>query len=226
MGLSGWETPTSLYLARGDEVSKFRPLFTGDVFHGVKVPGVEDADGLMLVAHPCAMRAGPILSKSILAVAVRKHAAQAPSHWSKGFFNRMPLPDLHDDGDSFHVGWLEQMASVATEQLEQGTRIACLSTVGVNLLQQRLIFHLTRLEVETSTLWTAFSHTYEESDLLEEWIEGLHNVDPAPAESFDLWLRDGSPTRQDRIKDVQYRSQVRVEMRAEIARRVASIVLP
>jgi len=131
----------------------------------------------------------------------------------------MPLPDLDGDGGSFHVAWLDQIGLVSTADLQNGERIACLSTIGVNILQQRLVFYLTRLEIETSVLWEAFSHTYEESDLLEEWVEALHDVEPTPTESFELWIREGSPSRQDRLRDAQYRSQIRAELRAEIHRR-------
>lgn len=57
--------------------------------------------------------------------------------------------------------------------------------VCVNVLQQRLVHNLTRLEVGTSKFWEAFSRTYEESDLLEEWTEGLSDMDQAPAVSLD-----------------------------------------
>ena len=220
MSLSGWDTVQSLYLARADEVPEFRPLFTGDVIRGPSISGVPEPEAVMIVAHPCAMRSGPHLSTHVLAAAVRPHATEAPARWTDGFFNRMPLPDLEGDGGGFHVAWLEQIGLVPTEDLQNGERIACLSTIGVNILQQRLVFHLTRLEVETSVLWEAFSHTYEESDLLEEWAEALHDVDPAPTESFESWMREGSPNRQDRLRDAQYRSQIRAELRTEVHQRM------
>ena len=222
MSLAVWDTAHSLYLARAEEVSEYRPLFTGDVVRGPSIGGAPDTDLVMIIAHPCAMRSGPHLSPSVLAAAVRPHAAEAPGRWTDGFFNRMPLPDLESDGGRFHVAWLEQIGLVATEDLQNGERIACLSTIGVNILQQRLVFYLTRLEVATSVLWDAFSHTYEESDLLEEWAEALHDVEPAPTESFESWIREGSPTRQDRLRGAQFRSQIRAELRTEIRRRVAA----
>ena len=216
MSLSVWETAQSLYLARADEVSVHRPLFTGDVIRGASIGGVPETEIVIIIAHPCAMRSGPHLSTHVLAAAVRPHAAEAPARWADGFFNRMPLPDLEGDGGRFHVAWLEQIGLVPTGDLQNGERIACLSTIGVNILQQRLVFYLTRLEVETSVLWEAFSHTYEESDLLEEWTEALNGVDPTPTVNFDSWIREGSPNRQDRLRDAQYRSQIRAELRAEV----------
>ena len=150
MSLSGWDTAQSLYLARADEVSEFRPLFTGDVVHGPVVPGVPEAEAVMVIAHPCAMRAGSQLSKHVLAAAVRPHEAEPSVRWTQGFINRMPLPELKGDGGAFHVAWLEQIGLVPTVDLQSGHRIACLSTIGVNILQQRLIYYLTRWEVGTS----------------------------------------------------------------------------
>jgi hypothetical protein len=220
VSLSGWGTAQSLYLARADEVSEHRPLFTGDVIRGASIGGVPDADTVIIIAHPCAMRAGPRLSAHVLAAAVRPHAAEPSPRWTGGFFNRMPLPEL-DGAGTFHGASLEEIGLVETEELENGNRIACLSTIGVNMLQQRLVYYLTRLEIETSVLWEAFAHTYEESDLLEEWAENLSDVEPSPAVSFDAWMREGSPIRQERLKDAQHRAPIRAELRAEINRRKA-----
>ena len=222
MSLSVWEAASSLYLARSEEVSEHRPLFTGDVVRGPSISGAPGTDLVMIIAHPCAMRSGPHLSANVLAAAVRPHAAEPAARWADGFFNRMPLPDLQGDGSTSHVGWLNQIGLVSTTDLQNGVRIACLSTIGVNILQQRLVFYLTRLEVETSVLWEAFSHTYEESDLLEEWVEALHTVEPTPNESFESWIREGTPARQDRLRDAQFRAQMRADLRAEIRRRTAA----
>jgi hypothetical protein len=222
VSLSAWDEATSLYLSRADEVSGHRPLFTGDVVRGLSISGAPDTDLVIVIAHPCAMRSGPHLSPSVLAAAVRPHAAEAPARWTQGFFDRMPLPDLEGVGGAFHVARLDQIGLVSTKDLRNGERIACLSTIGVNILQQRLVHYLTRLEVETSVLWDAFSHTYEESDLLEEWIEALHQTEANPTDTFESWIREGSPTRQDRLKDAQHRSPIRAELRAEIRRRRAA----
>jgi hypothetical protein len=222
VSLAGWDTAESLYLARAGEVSDFRPLFTGDVIRGPAIPGVLPAEAVMVIAHPCSMRAGPQLSEHVLAAAVRPHQAEPSVRWTQGFINRMPLPDLNGDDGKFYVAWLEQIGLVPTTDLQQWSRIACLSTIGVNILQQRLIYYLTRWEVGTSLLWEAFSHTYEESDLLEEWAEALHGRDDSPSASFEEWIREGTPSRQEKLRDAQFRSQIRVEMRAEIRRRTSS----
>lgn len=215
MTLDTWTEPGHLYRARGDEVEPHRPLFTGDVFDDVAVPGVQDAGPAIVVAHPCAMRAGPILADRVLVAAVEPSAMTQPKQWTSGFFDRMPLPELPT---GFHVAWLDRIGRAPTASLLGATRIACLSPVGVNLLQQRLVFHLTRFVVPTKQLWEAFGHTYEEADMLEEWLEGVEEREEQTT-TFEEWVRDGDPSRQSRLTDPQQRASVRAELRAAIKQR-------
>ncbi len=56
MTLASYDDSGELYLTRGDEVKPNRPLFTGDVFLDVAVPGVQDGGLVIVVAHPCSLR--------------------------------------------------------------------------------------------------------------------------------------------------------------------------
>ena len=94
-----------------------------------------------------------------------------------------------------------------------------LSEPGINQLQQRLVFHQTRLVVPTTTFQEAFDHTYEEAELLENWSTDLGEFDSDPAASFDTWIREGSPSRQERLLNYADRAPIRRELRAEIGRR-------
>ncbi len=99
-----------------------------------------------------------------------------------------------------------------TGDLLDGERIACLSAFGVNMLQQRLTCHLTRADVPTADFNTAFSHTFDEADLLEEWADTLVDAgwtQPAAAAEFETLMRDGEPSLQARLLDAQQRSPVR-----------------
>ena len=215
MTLETWAEPGHLYRARGDEVEPHRPMFTGDVVEDVAIPGVQDSGPAIIVAHPCAMRAGPSLADRVLVAAVEPASAAPPKQWASGFFDRMPLPDLPS---GFHVAWLDRIGRATTTDLVGATRIACLSPVGVNLLQQRLVFHLTRFAVPTKQLWEAFGHTYEEADMLEEWLEDSADQ-AARTATFEEWIRDGDPSRQSRLRDPQQRASVRAELRAAINQR-------
>lgn len=98
--------------------------------------------------------------------AVRLHQSGPAYKWTTGFFGRMSLPELMGDDSMFHAAWLEDLGSVETAGIDINKRVACLSTVGINILQQRLVFNLTRFMVPTSTFSEAFSHTYEEAEHL------------------------------------------------------------
>jgi len=145
--------------------------------------------------------------------------------WTGGYFGLMPLPDLLGD-DVLYIARLDEMGRADTDALGEATRIACLSPFGVNLLQQRLIFRLTRHEVPTYLLQEASAHVFEEADLLEEWSETVcgagASLDEAAA-AFDAFLREdrgGGKTRQSDLRDPQRRSVVRSESR-DAAKRMA-----
>ena len=135
--------------------------------------------------------------------------------------NKMPLPDLA--GEGHWAGSLDLVGLCAVEDLEASTRIACLSVVGINLLQQRLTCHLTRTEIPTHLFYEAFAHTFEEAELLEEWCNDLCDVgwSKGPAvQEFDRFIRSEDPTQQQRLRDPQLRMAVRQACRKE-ARRLA-----
>lgn len=114
-----------------------RPLFTGDVLADVAIPGVQDGGLAMIVAHPCAMRGrNAQLEQRILTVAVRSHEKVGRAAWREGYSDRMPLPDLVEEG-ACHVAHLAEMGKAVCEHLERGARMACLSEFGINMLQQR-----------------------------------------------------------------------------------------
>jgi len=51
------ESADALYLARGDEVSRQRPVFTGDVYLTSKDDSTAiQASMFLIVQHPCALR--------------------------------------------------------------------------------------------------------------------------------------------------------------------------
>jgi hypothetical protein len=139
----------------------------------------------------------------------------------------MPLPDLREQ-DSLCVAKLDDIGKARTDQLAQVDRIACLSPYGINLLQQRLIWRLTRFEVPTHSLQEVSVHVYEEADLLEEWTEELCERGMTPeqaAAEFDKLMRadrDDGHTLQDRLRDPQSRASVRAACRAELRRRRGS----
>lgn len=214
--LETYSDPNDLYLARLGEVNVNRPIFTGDVFE------LEDARWMIAIAHPCSIRGKEAqLLKEILTaeVSVLDDPPQ-PLKWASGFFARMPLPDL--DG-CFRSVALSALSRSETTVLLASRRAACLSEFGVNMLQQRLIFHLTRFVVPTRDLSLAFGHTYAEAELLEEWTDvavtaGISTT--SAATQFETAVRlpfDGISglTLQEALLDPQLRSTVRARLRRQ-----------
>jgi hypothetical protein len=165
------------------------------------------------------MRSGPVLADRILVAAVVPHD-NVPAHkWADGYYDRMPLPELRGDSAGFEVARLGHIGLATATSLTAGRRIAILSPVGVNIFQQRNVYNLTRVEVPTAVFWDAFANTYEEADLLQEWIEELEagGAQDAVAAQFEAWIREDG--RQERLRDPQHRASVRAEMRKEIRSR-------
>ncbi len=226
MNLETYAVVADLYLARGQEVNSNRPAFTGDVLADVPIPGIQDGGMAVIVAHPCTMRGSQArMRERILVAAVRGHSRIGREAWTKGYYDFMPFPELINS--NFYVGRLDELGTALTVDLNTAKRVACLSEYGVNLLQQRLIWHFTRLAVETFRIQEAFAHTYEEADLLEEWsdtlsLTGVSHADAAA--SFEEFIRadhGNGRTLQEDLRDVQRRSAVRVACRNE-ARRLSS----
>ena len=220
MNLEPAADPARLYLATGLEVNRHRPLFTGDLFACVEIPGVGES-AAMVIGHPCSFRGrNGRLAERTPVVSVEPHASIPADRWSTGFFNRMPLPGLPLGGE-FHAARLDRFGLAVTDDLISAERVACLSHAGINQLQQRLVFHQTRLNVPTTEFHQAFAHTYEEADLLEEWNTELRSAVEDTTSSFESWIRQGDPSRQSLLRTPQERAHVRRTMRREINRRQA-----
>jgi hypothetical protein len=91
------ESPASaneLYLYRGDDVPRTRPMFQGDVFDDIEIPGFEDGKGLaMVITHACTMREGAALRARLVVTRVLPRSNAIALPWT-GNFRLMPLPDL------------------------------------------------------------------------------------------------------------------------------------
>jgi hypothetical protein len=211
MNLDTFSEPELLYRARGDDVEFARPLFTGDVFRDVAVPGTQEGGMAMIMAHPCSFRrAGGRLTDRVVVCSVRATDRVGNNAWRSGFLNRMPLPDVAGEGS--WAAFFDELGRATTDSLRVTERLACLSDFGINMLQQRLTCHLTRVEIPTQTFNQAFSHTYEEAELLEEWTIVCTQVGMSVEvanEEFETFIRSGEPSLQSLILDSQKRPHVR-----------------
>ena len=216
-----------LYYARGSEVEAYRPILQGDVFRGIEIPGVAGGAGLaIIVTHACSMRAGAHLRTHVQLARVEQQAHPiALERWANGYFWGMPLPKLDQlHPEISYAARFELAGRVPTDELTLDRRMACLDRRGILLLQQRIVFSLTRVAVDLDTLLEKSAPVLEEADLLEAWLErrvpGLLGVmDVAVAvnqeeERFDQLLRqerDGKTLRQ-RLTDPVSRAGVRREV--------------
>ena len=146
----------ALYRARGDEVSATRPIFTGDVFTGVQLPGSTGkikARSVVVLQHPCSMRTNGVdLAWQVLAAEVTNRKEIDEPGWINGNFNLMPLPDIRPEVTSqsqHQAANFDNLYTVAPDLLT--SRVASLSPFGVNLLLQRWVHYSSRVVVPTNT---------------------------------------------------------------------------
>ena len=167
-GVPDWDT---LYRARGDEVGATRPIFTGDVFTGVQLPGSTGktkARSVVVLQHPCSMRTNGVdLAWQVLAAEVTNRKELEERSWVGGNFNLMPLPDLRPEVTSqsqHQAANFDNLYTVAPDLLT--SRVASLSPFGVNLLLQRWVHYSSRVVVPTHTFHEQTVAFYEEADLI------------------------------------------------------------
>jgi len=226
-----YDTPDDLYVARGTPVDRFRPLYTGDVFADVRIPEVQDFGLAMVISQSCTMRGvGGRLVEKVLAVSVQAADPKPPSVWVDRYLKWMPLPDLIER--EHHEAHFREMGQVKTDILRLENRIACLSAFGVNMLHQRLIFNLSRVEIRLDEIADYTAHNYEEADLQEEFTRTVCSagIDEDRAQTAFEEFMSTSPvgeagrSRRKDLRDKSLRPSVRRQCREEaerIARGVA-----
>jgi len=223
-GVPDWD---ALYRARGDEVSHTRPIFTGDVFTGVQLPGSTGsvkARSVVVLQHPCSMRTNGIdLAWQVLVAEVANRKQIAESDWVGGHFNLMPFPDLRPKVTTqarHQAANFDNLYTVAPGVL--ASRIASLSPFGVNLLLQRWVHYSSRVIVPTHNFHEQTVAFYEEADLIEEWCDEVGTADQrADVLACLEWLRtdrDGT-NYQEMLRNPQAHSMIRRSMRSELRER-------
>ena len=210
-----------LYLAATrDEVETSRPVLTGDIFEDVVIPGTDGTDLGIVLTHPCSMRTdGVTLAKRLLMARVSASGEIPLKKWKTGHFKVMPLSQLM--GKHFSALFVE-MGMVEPAILQATNRVACLTPFGINLLQQRFVWYLTRFLVPTHRLREMSEAVFEEVDLWSEWVAAATSAGDdltAAKIAFHDWIRsrdDSETSRQDQLRDSQRRAGVRQEMRRRI----------
>ena len=210
-----------LYLAATrDEVETSRPVLTGDIFEDVVLPGIDGAGHGIVLTHPCSMRTdGVALAKRLLMVRVSASGEIPLKKWKTGHFKVMPLPMLMDNHFS---ALFEEMGMVESATLQATNRIACLTPFGINLLQQRFVWYLTRFLAPSHRLGEVSEAVFEEVELCSEWVSAATSAGEdlrAAEHAFHEWLPskgDSGVRRQQMPREPQRRSGLRQEMRRRI----------
>jgi hypothetical protein len=219
--------PDALYDER-ENISRARPLLQGDVFHDVLLPGFGDEPKkVQVVAHPCAMRAGAALTPRITVAPVEPHQLVTGRAWD-GHPRVMPLAALAED-EHFATKFVD-VTACPVELLTRDRRIATLSHQGIYVLQQRLIKHYTRAEVELEVLRRQSAPVLTEAELLWDWLErvlteteiGDDEVLDAEAGVFEEWVRSGSPSCQERLRNEIHHADIRREAQRNAEERAKS----
>lgn len=217
--LAAPESVGELYLARGNDLVAARPVLTGDVFTNVDLDA-DHHDGLvMVVAHPCAMRgAEGRLAPRIAVAPIRPYQSWPFHRWPSGHYGVLPLPGLRDDADEPRAAHLLELSAVRSTTLSRDRRILSLTDRGIHVLQQRLVYSLTRVAVGLDKLQEQAANVLLEAELEEEWVDELAaDGDPetlaAASVGFAQYM-DGGP--RVALKDVTRRSDTVRAVRAEI----------
>lgn len=213
----------SLYRARGEDVSMYRPVFSGDVFFNVPLAGDQAPKNLIILQHPCAIRAGVKLLPKLLVAEVNPSGQLKPSLWPGTSFKQLPLAELRPAGKpvDFAAFFIKQHI-VTPEELNAATRVACLSQRGVNLLMQRWVHHNSRVVVPTQMYHEVSAPQFEEADMIEDWCLDRDDdgVAVAAAEiEIDEWLSSKDEhgiSRRDKLNDEQERSELRRTLREHL----------
>lgn len=201
-----------------------RPILQGDVFEAVDLPGVGGLQRVAIVTHPCTMRRAGAELRDRLVVALVAQTDQPLGLPWRGNFRVMPLPDLDPGGVSWQIEF-DEIHTVPSGRLPTDKRIASLEDLGILLLQQRYIHHLTRYVVETLALHEACIHVLTEADLMEEWSEALL-TDPTGADSGEQFRElqrdfdDFISEYREQLKDPTSRAAVRRQTFHEIRNRL------
>lgn len=216
----------ALYMARGEEVERFRPVMFGDVFKEIPIPGIEDGLGLgVVLTHPCAMRMkGGALRPTVQMARVVDYQYLPPRKWGDGWFDYWPLLDLRHNGDHLAVDFFK-VGTVDSAQLQISKRIAYLSNYGATVLLQRLLHHNSRVVVALSVLHDQAAPNFEEAELLHEWLEALvtdlgsDDQIGDQTREFNEFLDANGQDLRKALMDVVQRSTVRKRLRLELKQR-------
>ncbi len=199
------DDPEDIWQAVGGEVPAHRLLMQGDVM-------LTEIGPLLVVTHACSMRRGADLHDTQMAALVESH--HVPK-WD-GSYDWMPLPGAPVPDVRHPAGLLRVLRSVDTDVLLAGERVAVMSNQGIQLLQQRLGHHLTRVVIPLAELAEHCAPILAEAELHEDWVGAL-GLDTE--QQFHEFLDADDRKLRSWLSDSANRAQAMSMVRREIRRR-------
>lgn len=205
------------------------PVQQGDVFRGVRVPGVDQPDTedamAMVFMHPCVMRKGAVLADRITVFKVSLATLKdRPFERFAGNYSVIPLPDLLGQGAGVHLGAFQLVGTVPGASLDRAERVMTLSRAGRLFLQQRAVHHFTRHIPPLHDLRNGTRGVEREVELLTDWCEAACEAKRETPEvvaeaekEFDEYL--SADNRRARLADEDSAVTVAAETHGEMRRR-------
>jgi len=215
--MTDWLPVENLYLERGStpNIRPSRPWNQSDVFTGVPLsliarfrqdtttadPAVTQRVMVMLLSHPCVLRAGAAgrpSDQQVVAHVQPVAEAQGPRPFEAPWdshFSLFPLPDFLDGSD--YVVNFRRIGTTHRQYLDE-RRIGVLSHPGWAAMQRRLAYHSLRVDLPLASRRLETAGSWEELQVWEEWNARGH-----PADDYQAWLNE--PLSADR----RYAGQIR-----------------
>lgn len=194
------EDPKDLWIT---DVVKHRMLMQGDI--------VVIEDGPVCVAtHACSIRRGTDYFKTQVVTPIRDHKTK----WD-GYYDWMPLPEAPISGFTSPSACIREFQSTSTDSLLSGQRVSAMTPIGIQLFQQRMVHHLSRVKLDLMELEEQSAHIIAEVDLHEEWVTQLGQ--DAESEFHRLLDADDRKLQED-LKSPGTRLEVVQTVRQEIRR--------
>jgi hypothetical protein len=206
---------------------------SGDVFEAHIKSLDEPHELVMVVSHPCSMRAGAHLRPliQVAPVTVKQPSSLSAGQW-RGSYKLMLLPDLRRDGKTY-VATFELSSPFKTSDLDLARRTAILSEYGILIFYQRHVRHLTRLDLGIRDLEPVTRAVFTELALQDDWNQSLARARVEAGEdlttvlaeeesAFDAFMKtpgtSGAALREE-LEHTYLHASVRRIVRLEIQRR-------
>ncbi len=203
-----------------EEALALKPVMTGDIFLGVRVPGEPQPADVMIAGHPCTIRRGAILAERVPCARIVDHQWVPYHRWPNYDKSHFPLSGGAGVGEDRCVALWDWLGVPAIELL-RSRRQTTLQDQGIYVFLQRLIHSFSRFAPPVSVLREASGHVLAEAELEYTWMLELFDGEPDSSEmqaligEFDAFM--GAEDRRTLLR--HDRKRVSAQVSAEIARR-------